>query len=122
MKKANLYFRVYLIVSILLLIIYFAIQIPRFDEQTCRALNQERKADSYSGKVMRIYLDSLDHLYPTFQLSTGNEVKVESDGNILYKNIQEGDSVWKHPDSFDVYLKKYPSGKVYRFNIERDCN
>ena len=122
MKNAELYFRVYLAVCILVLVIFFSIQIPIITERWCMDFNDEVKSESYSGKVVKIYLDSLDHLYPTFELSSGNDFKDSSAGDVLYKHIQVGDSVWKHMDSFDVYLKKYPSGKVYRFNIERDCN
>lgn len=112
----------FIVLGFIVLGIFIYLVTPQLDREICLENNLKKMGQSYSGKVSRIYRDSSNRLHPTFQFKDGGEFDVNSPDDILYKKVQVRDSLWKHAGTFDVYLKKYPSGKVYRFNIEEDCN
>ena len=109
-------------------IVFFLIIAPLFfyyhvsKSSSCADLFKIEKNNTYSGVVLKRYIDRANHMEKTVKINSTHGEKnifLTFDKSLLFDKIKVGDSIIKQSGSYDVLIKR--SEKEFTVQIDYKC-
>ena len=105
--------------GIVFIIIFFYLGTKWFFPKMCNESNSDFKNMEFSGAVMKLYIDSTNHLAPSLLLDDSTVLQFSVDTSSFYKNVGLNDILIKSKGSNIIHVK---SGKIAnKYAIYYNC-